>query len=101
MTELVAAYRQGVGVNDLAASFGVNRTTVLGHVRRQGVPKRTRRRLHQDDLTKVVRLYLDGRSEDRLLDRLRGTLADPFQRIARRVSVVGEEVSVGAVGDGD
>jgi DNA-directed RNA polymerase specialized sigma24 family protein len=44
LSKLVAAYREGVPVEELAASFGVNRTTVLGHVRRQGVPKRDRRR---------------------------------------------------------
>jgi DNA-binding CsgD family transcriptional regulator len=62
--ELVAAYRQGIPVEELAASFQINRTTVLGHVRRHGVPKRDRRALRQDDVERAVTLYAEGRSAD-------------------------------------
>ena len=61
---LVDAYRQGVPVEELAASFRINRTTVLGHVRRHGVPKRDRRALRQDDVERAVKLYPEGRSAD-------------------------------------
>jgi hypothetical protein len=72
LTELVAAYREGVPVEELAESFGVNRTTVLGHVRRQGVPKRNRRRaLLGDDLDRAVKLYSEGRSADWVAGELR------------------------------
>lgn len=64
VADLVAAYRTGVPVEELAASFRVNRTTVLGHVRRHGVPKRDRRALQGDDVDKAVRLYAEGRSAD-------------------------------------
>lgn len=64
MADLVAAYRTGVPVEELAASFRVNRTTVLGHVRRHGVPKRDRRAIQGDDVDKAVRLYAEGRSAD-------------------------------------
>ncbi len=64
VTELVDAYRQGVPVEELAASFRINRTTVLGHVRRHGVPKRDRRALRQDDVERAVKLYPEGRSAD-------------------------------------
>jgi len=40
VADLVAAYRGGVPVDKLARSFSINRTTVLGHVRRHGIPKR-------------------------------------------------------------
>ena len=72
LSELVAAYREGVPVDELARSFGVNRTTVLGHVRRQGVPKRDRRRaLLGDDLDRAVELYCEGRSADWVAEELR------------------------------
>lgn len=61
---LVTAYRQGVSVEELAATFVVNRTTVLGHVRRHGVPKRDRRALRGADLERAVELYVGGRSAD-------------------------------------
>jgi transposase-like protein len=64
MAELVAAYRRGVPVEDLAASFRVNRTTVLSHVRRHGVPKRDRRALQGDEVDRAAQLYLGGRSMD-------------------------------------
>jgi DNA-binding CsgD family transcriptional regulator len=64
VAELVFAYRQGVPVEELAASFRINRTTVLGHVRRHGVPKRDRRALPQDDVDKAAKLYAEGRSAE-------------------------------------
>lgn len=64
VAELVAAYRRGVPVEELAASFGVNRTTVLGHVRRHGVPKRDRRALRGAELDRAIELYGEGRSAD-------------------------------------
>ncbi len=60
VTELVAAYRQGIPVEELAASFQINRTTALGHAGRHGVPERDRRALRQDDLERAVRLYPEG-----------------------------------------
>ncbi|MGH9081896.1 MAG: hypothetical protein ACRDWN_00985 [Acidimicrobiales bacterium] len=56
VVELVAAYRQGIPVEDLAMSFRINRTTVLGHVRRHGIPKRDRRALQQDGVARAVKL---------------------------------------------
>lgn len=64
VAELVDAYREGVPVEELATSFQVNKTTVLGHVRRHGVPKRDRRALRKDDVDKASRLYAEGRSAD-------------------------------------
>ncbi len=64
VTELIAAYREGVPVDELAASFRINRTTVLGHVRRHGVPKRDRRALRQDDIDNAAMHYARGRSAE-------------------------------------
>lgn len=64
VTELVAADRQGIPVEELAGSLQINRTTVLGHVRRHAVPERDRRGLRQDDVDWAVKLYAEGRSAD-------------------------------------
>jgi hypothetical protein len=71
VTELVAAYRRGVPVKELAAAFRINRTTVLGHVRRHGVPKRYRRALSLDDVERATKLYAEGRSADWVAGELR------------------------------
>ncbi len=70
VVELVATYRRGVPVEELAASFQVNRTTVLGHVRRHGVPKRDRRALRQDGIERAVTLYAEGRSAEWIAEEL-------------------------------
>lgn len=67
---LVAGYRSGVPVDELAASFRINRTTVLGHVRRHGVPKRDRRGLLGDNLDRAIELYIAGRSADWVAEEL-------------------------------
>ena len=51
-------------MEELATSFRVNRTTVLGHVRRHGVPKRDRRALAADEVDKAAELYAGGQSAD-------------------------------------
>ena len=64
VAELVAAYLMGIPVEDLAVSFRINRTTVLGHVRRHGIPKRDRRALQGDDIERAAKLYAEGRSAE-------------------------------------
>ncbi|MHB2024881.1 MAG: helix-turn-helix domain-containing protein [Mycobacteriales bacterium] len=61
---LVAAYRQGVPVEELATSFRVNRTTVLWHARRHGIAKRDRRALRLDDVERAAKLYAEGQSAE-------------------------------------
>ena len=70
VVELVAVYRQGIPVEDLAVSFRINRTTVLGHVRRHGVPKRDRRALRGDDVERAVELYAEGGSAEWVAEEL-------------------------------
>ena len=71
VAELVAAYRRGLPVEELATSFRVNRTTVLGHVRRHGVPKRDRRALRPNDVDRAAKLYAEGRSADWVAEELK------------------------------
>ncbi len=84
--ELVAAYRQGVPVEELAASFQVNRTTVLGHVRRCGVPKRDRRALQNDDVDRAAQLYTGGQSADWVARQL-GVAASTVRRALKDAGV--------------
>jgi transposase-like protein len=37
---LVARYRTGTPINDLAAEFEIHRTTVMKHIERGGAPRR-------------------------------------------------------------
>ncbi|MGH9086740.1 MAG: hypothetical protein ACRDYZ_01275 [Acidimicrobiales bacterium] len=71
VAELVAFYIQGAPVEELAASYRINRTTVLGHVRRHGVPKRDRRALRQADVERAAKLDADGRSAEWVAGELR------------------------------
>ena len=86
VADLVAAYRQGVLVEELATSFRVNRTTVLGHVRRQDVPRRDRRALQGDDVDRAAQLYAGGRSADWVAARL-GVAASTVRRTLKEVGV--------------
>jgi transposase-like protein len=61
--ELVAAYRAGDNVEQLAERFGVHRTTVLAHLGRRQVQLRpTFTCWDHDDLTAAVALYASGAS---------------------------------------
>ena len=84
---MVAAYRQGVPVEELAVLFGVNRTTVLGHVRRRGVPKRVRRALRGAALDRAIELYTQGRSADWTAGELE-VAASTVRRALKDVGVV-------------
>jgi hypothetical protein len=58
---LVAAYEEGNSVAQLVARFNVNRTTVLAHLDRNGVPRRqTGPKLSAKDVAQAADLYRDG-----------------------------------------
>ena len=59
--QLLTAYTAGELVNDIAARFGVSRTTVIGHVTRRGLPRRSDGR-SATDLRAAANLYADGHS---------------------------------------
>lgn len=79
VAQLVVAYRRGVPVAELAESFRVNRTTVLGHLRRHGVPKRDRRALQGDEVDRAAQLYAGGQSADWVAAQL-GVAASTVRR---------------------
>jgi hypothetical protein len=61
--QLIAAYEEGNPVAQLVARFNVNRTTVLAHLDRHGVPRRqTAPKLSATDIARAADLYRDGLS---------------------------------------
>ena len=61
VAELIASYRVGVLINDLAVQFQIHRSTVLDHVNRAG----TRRRypaLEPPEVEEAAQLYRAGQS---------------------------------------
>ena len=79
--ELLTAYLAGDLVRDIAARFGVSRTTVIGHVTRQGLPHR--RDWTSAELATAVDLYAAGHSLAEVGQRLgvdKSTVANRFRR---------------------
>lgn len=59
--ELVVRYQAGGKILELADEFGINRTTVHGHLDRSGVERR-QKRLHPNQVPEAARLYGLGMS---------------------------------------
>jgi hypothetical protein len=59
---LRAAYLDGDLVRDIATRFGVSRTTVIGHVTRRGLPRRSDIGWSQSELRTAADLYAEGDS---------------------------------------
>jgi hypothetical protein len=69
ITELVAAYKAGRSIRDLATVFGIHRTTVGDHLSRQGVARR-HNPLGPEELDLATRLYADGWSPAKIADHV-------------------------------
>ena len=59
VAELVEAYQQGGGIDELARQFEVHRTTVMAHLDRSGVDRR-RRGLTPGQVAEASTLYAGG-----------------------------------------
>jgi DNA-directed RNA polymerase specialized sigma24 family protein len=57
--ELAQRYVEGETVLELAAAFGVHRTTVIGHLRARGVVTRYRK-VSERDVIKAAKLRAEG-----------------------------------------
>lgn len=61
--ELALAYQRGATVRELVEQFGVHRTTVLDHLKRRGVARRTNiRKLTDQQVQEATRYYRAGDS---------------------------------------
>jgi DNA-binding transcriptional regulator LsrR (DeoR family) len=67
---LVAGYRAGATVQELAEQFGIHRTTVRAHLEREHVPIRAPG-LRPDQIEDVVLLYVEGWSARKLAKRFK------------------------------
>jgi DNA invertase Pin-like site-specific DNA recombinase len=88
VTELGDAYRAGSTVRQVAARFGINRTTVLEHLDRLGIPRRAnQRKLTDQQVAEARRLYEEGQSLADLGSRF-GVHSETVRRELSRVGVV-------------
>lgn len=69
--ELAAAFEDGATIIELAERYGIDRTTVLAHLRRQGVPTQVRRTLGPGEIATAVQLYEAGESIQSVADKLK------------------------------
>jgi transposase len=79
--DLLAAYRAGDLVRDIAARFGVSRTTVIGHVTRGGLQRRRDGAWTPSELAEAARMYAEGRSLAEVGEHFgvdKGTVANRF-----------------------
>ena len=85
--ELVNAYRGGATISQLAAEFGVHRTTVAGHLDRHGVPRHSEQTTWDDEiLRQAAELYATGLSLADVADQF-GVDAQTVANRFRRASV--------------
>ncbi len=68
--DLVDAYLSGDTVNDLAQHFGINRTTVMAHLERRRVGRRTPHKLTDQMVTDAAQRYTGGETLAEIAERL-------------------------------
>jgi len=83
---LVAGYKAGRTMKELAAEFGIHRVTVSRHLRRTGVAVRGSR-LGERESREAAALYAAGWSAARVAERL-GVCADTVLRSLREAGAV-------------
>jgi transposase len=81
---LIATYRAGATISQLAADFGVHRTTVAAHLDRRRIPRHIERTAWDDGtLRKAAELYVTGLSLAEVASRYEidaQTVANRFRR---------------------
>jgi lambda repressor-like predicted transcriptional regulator len=85
VTRMIAAYRAGTSMNQLAADFGINRNTVSTILDRRNIPRR-RRGLQRSEINKAAALYQEGWPLSRIGDRF-GCTAETVRQALKRTSV--------------
>jgi DNA-binding CsgD family transcriptional regulator len=82
---VIAGYRSGRTMKELATEFGIDRRTVSAHLRRAGIAAR-RRGLDQEQIIEAARLYGAGWSSGRLAESF-DVSADTVLKVLRRAGV--------------
>jgi len=83
--ELVQGYVGGLRVDELASKFQINRSTVISHLDRAGVPRRWRK-LQPADVQEAGRLYASGLSLANVASRF-GVHASTVHSALRKAGV--------------
>ena len=83
---LIAGYRAGRSMQELASEFGIDRRTVSTYLRRAGVVVR-RGDLDHEQSVEAARLYEAGWSSEQLAERF-GVSADNVLKVLRCAGVV-------------
>jgi len=84
--QLVIIYQSGRTITDLVDDFQVNRTTVMAHLRRAGVPRRESK-ISDTQLREVVECYLAGQTLVQVGDRF-GVDGETIRRALLKAGVV-------------
>jgi IS30 family transposase len=67
---LVDAYRDGATIEEVGERFGMHRSTVIDHLQRRGVPRRTPRKLTDLAVSDAARRYVSGETLAEIAERL-------------------------------
>ena len=82
--DLISTYQAGTTISQLAADYGVHRTTVTSHLDRHGVPRHSEQTAWNDKiLSHAAELYATGRSLADVADQFgvdAQTVANRFRR---------------------
>lgn len=86
---LIDTYQSGTTIKDLAAEYGIHRVTVMEHLRRNEIPRRSdSKRWTPEQLVEVTDLYHEGNSIRVLGQRYR---LDP-STVAKRLKRAGVQL---------
>lgn len=80
---LLAAYVAGDLIRDIAARFGVSRTTVIGHVTRNKLPRRSEHGWSELELQAAAAFYADGHSLAAVADQFGADATTVANRLRR------------------
>ena len=83
---VVAAYQDGLTLNELASAFGADRRTLANRLEQRGIPRRARR-LSDAQIVEAVSLYENGWSLARIANRF-GVYPQSIRYRLQRAGVV-------------
>jgi AraC-like DNA-binding protein len=84
VADICTSYASGKSIDELAACYGVNRTTIIKHLDHHGVPRRrVVRKMTDVQVARAAARYLDGHSLTTVADEFKihaRTLAREFRK---------------------
>lgn len=84
--DLAAQYCAGSTIQTLAREFGLHRTTVMDHLERLGIARRTPRKLTDPDVIDAAKRYASGSTLAEIADQL-GVALSTLTRELRQASI--------------